>query len=84
MLGYGRVTVVPTGGTNLGKEDPVLGLIALDSRDEPGKGIKQTVPSLTRARLRQGQGLELEPVLASSSSESVGRVCLGGCKGVEE
>ena len=35
MVGYGRVPIVAPSGTNLGEEHPVLGLVALDCRDEP-------------------------------------------------
>ena len=35
MVGYGRVPIVAPSRTNLGKEHPVLGLVALDCRDEP-------------------------------------------------
>ena len=35
MVGYGRVPIVAPSGTNLCKEHPVLGLVALDCRDKP-------------------------------------------------
>ena len=35
MASDGRVSIVTTSGTNLGKEDPILGFIALYRRDEP-------------------------------------------------
>ena len=36
MASDGRVAVIAPSGTNLGKEDPVLGFMTLDGWDEPG------------------------------------------------
>lgn len=36
LTGDGRVTVGSSGGSDLGEEDSVVGLVALDGGDEPG------------------------------------------------
>ena len=77
VCSYGRVAIVASGWSNLGEEDTIFRLIALDGRDEPVDWLfTDNLCVFTMAGRMQEPVQELAPASASSSSESVEQACL--------